>query len=174
MVKIVWLVVFGVGLLLPIGCQRTQPQRPSNRSVAEVDSTELARLYFTQRMAEEANTALAQFVGQLDSAYVLDERGYWYRFVERNEQGEHLQKEQQVLVHLLVFTLQNEALFDQQMLVKVGQGSVPAAVDNILLTMAAGERVSLLVPWYQAFGAIGNEQVPAYMNVRIDLQVDNN
>ncbi len=164
----------GVGLLLPIGCQRTQPQRPSNRSVAEVDSTELARLYFTQRMAEEANTALARFAGQLDSAYVLDARGYWYRFVEKKEQSEHLQKEQQVLVQLLVYTLQNEALSDQQMLIKVGQGSVPAAVDNILLKMALGERVSLLVPWYQAFGAIGNEQVPAYANVRIELIVDNN
>ncbi len=157
------------GCLLGVSCQRTKPQLPSNR-VQEVDSTELRMALLTQRLVEEANTSLAQYVQGLDSAYVLELIGYWQRVPHRLD-GAKLQKNEKVLLHSKIYTLSGELLLDTEEVVTVGKREVPVAVDDFLVEMRAGECASLLIPWYAAFGAIGNENVPAYENVRIEIKV---
>ncbi len=168
--KIVWSLILGSWLLIPTGCHRTKPQVPANRKVA-VDSTALSAALMAQRLVEEANIAVAQFVHQLDSAYVLETGGYWRRIVHRTV-GNILQKEEHVDIHTRVYSLQGSMLVDAQQTVQVGKKEVPAAIDDILLQMRRGEVVSLIVPWYAAFGASGTAQVPAYENIRIEMKVE--
>ncbi len=168
-VKIVWVLILGSWLLALTSCQRTKPQMPSNRA-QEVDSTELRVALLAQRLVEEANTTLAHYVQGLDSAYVLELMGYWHRVPHRLE-GVKLQKNEKVLLHSKIYTLDGDLLSDAEEVITVGKREVPTAVDKMLEQMRTGECASLLIPWYAAFGAAGNGIVPAYENVRIEIEV---
>ncbi len=164
------IVLLGViGCLALVGCKRTKPQAPANRYV-QVDSTELAMALMTQRMVEEANNTLAQYVRRLDSAYALAQRGYWYRITQHTA-NDTIRKNQQVLAHIVVQDLQGQLLTDSEQSLIVGQQILPADVEAFLLQMCIGERASLLLPWYVAYGALGNEWVPAYANVRMEIEI---
>ncbi len=142
---------------------------PTNRHV-EVDSTELAMALVKQRMVEEANTVLARYVRSLGVPYVLERTGYWYRVVYHTT-NDTIRKNQQVLAHIVVQDLQGTLLTDSEQLLNVGKQEVPAVVDAFLLQRCIGERASLLLPWYAAYGALGNEYVPAYANVRMEIEI---
>ncbi len=167
--KILWALMLGAVLLMPMGCRRTRPQMPANRH-KQVDSTELAMALLTQRMVEGANNELALYVKGLDSAYVLERRGYWHRMVLRTD-GDTLGKDRETLLRVVVQDLQGKMLEDSEVNVVVGKQELPAAVDKYLQTMCVGECASLLVPWYAGYGATGTEKIPAYTNVRMTIQV---
>ncbi len=164
-----FVLLLGAWLLIPTSCQRTKPQSPSNRA-QEMDSTEMHMALLTQRLVEEANASLVQFVQGLDSAYVLERFGSWHRVTQRVK-GERLQKDDKVLLHSQTYTLQGDLLSDTEDVVTVGKREVPVAVDRLLTEMCAGESASLIVPWYAAYGATGNEVVPAYTNIRIEIEL---
>ncbi len=156
-------------MLGAIGCQRTKPQAPANRHKL-VDSTEMAQVLMTQRLVEEANIQVAQYANTSDAAHVFTEQGYWYRIVTHT-QNDIVRKEQRVIVRMVVHDLKGKLLFDNEQLVMVGKHDIPASVDLFLQQMRIGERASLLLPWYAAYGALGNDLVPAYANIRMEIEI---
>ncbi len=164
-----FILMIGSWLLFPMSCQRTKPQAPANRS-RQVDSTELAMALLTQQMVEGANTELARYVNTLDTAYTLDSRGYWYTKTRRTD-GDTIRKEQEALLRVVVHDLQGTLLTDSEVAIVVGKQALPAAIDAFLQQMCMGEKASLIVPWYAAYGATGTETIPAYENIRMEIEV---
>ncbi len=167
--KILWALMLGAFLLLPMGCQRTKPQAPANRHKS-VDSTELAMALLTQRMVEAADADVARYVRSLDAMYTLAERGYWYCKTQRR-QGDALRKDSEAKVRIVVQDLQGNVLEDSEVEVTVGKQALPVALDEYLLQLCVGEKASLVVPWYAAYGATGTNTIPAYTNVCVTIEV---
>ncbi len=155
-----------------LGCNKTKPQAPANRKT-EVDSTQMAMMLLTQRLVDEAITEVNSYILTLDSAYVQTPSGCWVRHVTKQE-GDTLTKGQHVRLHSIVSTLKGETLIDAENAIQVGSNEVVNAVDDVLLNCRYGERVSIIAPWMSAFGAAGNERVPGYTNVRIELEIYEN
>ncbi len=167
--KILWALMLGAVLLMPMGCRRTRPQMPANRH-KQVDSTELALALLTQRMVEGANADVARYVQDLDTTYTLAARGYWYCKTQCG-QGDALKKDSEARVRVVVQDLQGNVLDDSEVDVTVGKQALPIALDEYLLQMCVGEKASLIVPWYAAYGATGTNTIPAYTNVRVAIEV---
>ncbi len=121
-------------------------------------------------MVEKANTDLALYVKELDSAYTLAPRGYWYRKTV-STQGDTLRKNDEVTVRMLLHDLYGNFLEDAEANLIIGKQTLPIAIEDYLLHMCVGEKASLIIPWYDAYGTIGTNTIPAYTNIRVAIEV---
>ncbi|MBQ7698031.1 MAG: FKBP-type peptidyl-prolyl cis-trans isomerase [Paludibacteraceae bacterium] len=153
------------------GCPKTGPQRPTYRSgrqeVSMVDSTLLQAIETNQHLAEEADRALTMYV---DSGFAQQELGYWSRGMVTVDSV--LATGSVVTLHRRVYTMDSVLLEDVTEPVTVGQANQIQAVSDALTQMQRGQEVTLIVPWYLAYGSTGTAAVAPYTNVRIELKVE--
>ena len=164
---LIGLCILAIGTLT--ACHKTQPQNPSYRSgktTSETDSSLLQAIETNQHLAEEADRALSTFVSE---GYAQQELGYWTKGMYAVDRP--LQAGEQATVSLQVYSLGGELLLETTEQVTVGKTQMIQAVEDALLQMERPQTVSLLVPWYLAYGTTGTDRVPPYTNVRIELSV---
>ena len=77
-----------------------------------------------------------------------------------------------VTLHRRVYTMNSVLLEDVTEPVTVGQANQIQAVSDALGQMEKGQEVTLIVPWYLAYGSTGTETVAPYTNVRIEMKVE--
>jgi hypothetical protein len=132
-----------------------------------VDSTLLQAIETNQHLAEEADRALTMYV---DSGFAQQELGYWSRGMVQVDST--LAADTPVTLHRRVYTLDSLLVEDVTEIVTVGQANQIQAVNDALEQMTHGQEVTLIVPWYLAYGSTGTDAVAPYTNVRIELTVE--
>ncbi len=148
------------------GCVRTQPQRPTYHGHAPAEDTTLIQsVTFNQQMAEKAD---AQLIGYADG-YTLTEDSYWVRGLKPTDTP--LTDGETVKMHALFYRLDSTLLTDHTADATLGRIDEIPAIMSVIPQMNRGDSISLLVPWYLAFGSTGNGVVPPYENIRIELTI---
>ncbi len=150
-----------------MACGKTQPQRPTfkNRPQA-ADSTVVALVEVNQRMAADADSRLARYATE---DYALQEEGYWVSGLHDIETG--FSDSTQVCVRMQVYDTEGNLYEDRHETFCVGKTGDMRVLDPVLRQLHRGDSVSILAPWYMAYGSLGSQVVPPYTNVRIELRV---
>ncbi len=150
-----------------MACGKTQPQRPTfkNRPQA-ADSTVVALVEVNQRMAADADSRLARYATE---DYALQEEGYWVSGLHDIETG--FSDSTQVCVRMQVYDTEGNLYEDRHETFCVGKTGDMRVLDPVLRQLHSGDSVSILAPWYMAYGSLGSQVVPPYTNVRIELRV---
>lgn len=150
-----------------MACSKTQPQRPTfkNRPQA-ADSTVVALVEVNQRMAADADSRLARYATE---DYALQEEGYWVSGLHDIETG--FSDSTQVCVRMQVYDTEGNLYEDRHETFCVGKTGDMRVLDPVLRQLHRGDSVSILAPWYMAYGSLGSQVVPPYTNVRIELRV---
>jgi len=150
-------------------CHRPQPQIPSYKSGRAVvaDSALLQALEVNRHLAEEADRQLTRFAS---AGYAQMESGYWAKGLRDTDSP--LQEGETAQVHVRVLSLDSTLFEDTRLTVTIGKEQLPEAATDALRHMTRGGRVQLAVPWYLAFGSTGNNSVPPYTNVLIELETE--
>lgn len=165
-ILIVWLIVSAV----LAGCHHTAPQSPayrSGRQEVKTDSTLLQAIETNRHLAEEADRALTVYA---DSGFAQQELGYWSRGMAAVDNC--LAADSSVTLHRSVYSLDSLLIEEVTEEVTIGQSGQIQAVADALSQMERNQTVTLLVPWYLAYGATGSDKVAPYTNVRIELNVE--
>jgi FKBP-type peptidyl-prolyl cis-trans isomerase len=77
------------------------------------------------------------------------------------------------MLGLRIFDLRDSTLLeDIRETAQVGKYERMEALAALLSELHRGDSLSLLVPWYLAYGATGNEHVAPYSNIRIEIIVE--
>lgn len=155
-------------ILLWAGCAK-QPQ-PVRRlhDKQEPDSAMMAQMRFNMHMADAADRACQQAVGADSLRYTLDDFGFWYAKTLRTT-GDTLRTGQQLTIHFVMSELSGKTIADVQDLFTIGSGDLPTAINRSLTQMCMGERMTIIAPWYTAYGIEGTPLIKPYTNLRIIL-----
>ena len=105
-----------------------------------------------------------------DSGFAQQELGYWSRGMAAVDST--LAADSCVTLHRTVYTLDSLLVEDVTEEVTIGQSNQIQAVADALAQMERGQTVTLLVPWYLAYGATGSDKIAPYTNLRIELTVE--
>lgn len=161
---IIWLGVIGV---LCSCTPKTGAQSPSTRNGqrTRTDTTLLQLIEINQHLAEEADRQVAQY----SEGYALNETGFWTRGLKTVDHP--LQEGEQVEIHIAVYGLDSTLYEHVAQTQTIGKIEHAQAVVEVLSEMEHGQHVSILAPWYVAFGGTGGHNVPPYTNVRIEVEV---
>ena len=168
-----------IGLLgLLTACNGHQgPQRPSRwmGHSPEPDSAQLQLLEFNQRMAAEADAELLRYVEAQSESYALYKLGVWVHILEPGDSDrEPYMYGQSCPLQMRVYALGKDQrlLSDRQGVFRLSGDQLPVAVMEIVPELSPGTHAELIAPWYSAYGVTGNDHVPPYQNVRIDLTIE--
>lgn len=155
-------------ILLWAGCAK-QPQPVRHlHDKQEPDSAMMAQMRFNMHMADAADRACQQAVGADSLRYTLDDFGFWYAKTLRTT-GDTLRTGQQLTIHLVMSELSGKTIADVQDLFTIGSGDLPTAINRSLTQMCMGEQMTIIAPWYTAYGIEGTALIKPYTNLRIIL-----
>lgn len=154
------------------GCRKNSPQ-PVRHLGEEttVDSTLLAKMEFNQRMASAADRECLAWIKNDSNAYTLDDFGFWYK-KENITNGETIQSGQTVQLHVMVHELNGNLLADLEDAFVLGSDNMPIAMNRALKAMRIGEEMTIVTPWYLAYGAEGKGIIKPYTNLVITLEIE--
>ena len=156
--------------LLLAACGPQDLQRPTfhgSRREVRVDSTLLQTIELNQHLAQEADRELTRYV---EEGYAQCESGYWAKNLRVVDHP--LQEDVSVTMQMQVFLLDGQQVEQIREQVVVGKVGRMQALADAVGQMERGQTVSLIVPWYLAYGATGNEHVPPYTNLRVELTIE--
>ncbi len=173
MKRLVWITI----AIALVGCAKTAPQRPSQRSgqPPRVDSTVLGMIEVNERLAEEADKEVAQWIANHPAAHFHQmECGAWR--LQRDEAtslraqtAPTPQPKEKWTIHYQVRHLDNTLAEDIEGTYTIARGELPAAIDEAVQQMIADETTTLIAPWYSAFGMKGTDHIKPYENVIITI-----
>lgn len=171
----------GIGLVgaalvcsLLVACGKVAPQRPSQRSgeKPKEDSTTLALMEMNQRMVIEADKQVSAYAQEKEETYSLMDISNTWLFVQEKGEGDTAPKEgEQWEMHICTRTLQGKLLCDVEQTYAIGKGELLPCIDIATDELRHGERLIMLAPWYAAYGMHGNETVPPYTNVILEIEI---
>lgn len=160
-------------LMLMVGCGGKAPQTPSQRKgqAPEADSATLALMEMNAQLAIAADKAVMDAVQTQEETYALYDGQTWMHVLEKGDTDEILMPGQEYSMHMRIYTLDGRMLEDTDGTYRLAKAELPAGIDGTIRELHRGAKARLFVPWYMAFGPKGNEHVPPYENVRIDLEI---
>lgn len=152
-----------------MACGNNKPQIPTYHKgkTATQDTALLTLLRINEQMSAEADRQVLNYA----AGYSQWENGMWTRGY-RNEKTT-LQENESVVLSLRIFDLSDSTLLeDIRETAKVGKYERMETLAALLPELHRGDSISVLAPWYLAYGATGNEHVAPYTNVRIEVIVE--
>lgn len=161
-------------IILPACRKQVRPQAPANRPI--VDSEALELVLSNMQLAERTTDELARSVHLSGLPFAQYEQGYWaMRTVTSDspllEDNEEVTLAMQVSEMLLPKIDSGRPIENSQLTVHVGKRETIAAVDMLLAEARRGERYTVLVPYFFAYGVAGNGEVGPYANLRVELEI---
>lgn len=154
------------------GCRKNSPQPVRHLGEENtVDSTLLAKMEFNQRMASAADRECLAWIKKDSNAYTLDDFGFWYK-KENITNDETIQSGQTVQLHVMVHELNGNLLADLEDAFVLGSDNMPIAMNRALKAMRIGEEMTIVTPWYLAYGAEGKGIIKPYTNLVITLEIE--
>ena len=148
-------------------CHRQRPQLPSNKR--SEDTTAVALINARRQLVEATDREITQFMTKQDSTFVLNDLGFWYQITSRSSLPRFLNNES-VELSLREYDLQGRLLSDIHTTIVIGKRQETLVVDEALLLMRHGEKARIIAPWYLAYDQAGNDIIPPYTNLIIDIQ----
>ena len=166
--------IIAIVALLMVSCGGKGPQIPSQRKgeAPKADSTQLALLELNQHLAETADAELLRFVQAQEEPYAQYELGTWVKIIDIGQtEKDRIQRGEECTVHMRVRSLAGKLYSDTEQTFKAGKYELPTAIDANITEWHHGARMTLIAPWYAAYGIKGTAQVPPYENVIIELEI---
>lgn len=145
-------------------CVKQAPQLPANKT-NRFDSAAVALVQVNERLIESEDSLLKDYVSKSDSNFVKHETGFWYKINQRAA-GTKPKANVSCSVNYSVYTLGGDFLFRKDEAIVVGKKQIIKGVEEALLMMHPGEKATLIVPWYLAYGMKGNpKEVDLYTSI---------
>ena len=169
------------------GCQHKQSRGLCANKDNAVDSSAINEVLDYQKKAFEAENEVIAFV-KVDSTnrWVQHEFGWWYRYTHMSDDHDDygsfvLKLDTCYLIHEFVYDLSGALIVDAVRVFDAhredGQTiseNEPFAYQFTIPDLSPTDTVMMLVPWYLAYGAIGNTYIQPYANIRVLLALHTN
>ena len=172
------------------GCAPQAPQRPSQRSgqTPKPDSMTLAMVELHQRLVDAADVELINYIRNHPDQWISQNDGSWYspnlsaEGAPTNTNNSKLSNQTATLhstlstlnsisLRLITRDLDGKLLSDVEGEYELGKCQLPEAVENVITTQLSTFNFKIAAPWYVAYGSKGNDAVPQYQNVIIEVYI---
>lgn len=161
-----------VWLLLLVSCQKQLPQLPANKNYA-IDTVGEGLLKINEALILSEDSILTDFISKSDSNFTKHKQGFWYK-MNLHTKSETLKTDSKCTIRYSVYLLDGKFCKTEKSTIVIGKNQVVTGVEELLKQMHKGEKATLVLPWYLAWGMKGDgERIPPYTSVLIYLQLDN-
>lgn len=124
---------------------------------------------------KENETLIEQYIQSNKLAAIRDTSGLHYVVHVANPSGRRPSRGESVAISFKMFTLQggfiDSASVKEPFTFPFGAGVMLPGLERGISQLRQGEKATILLPFYLAFGNVAYERVPAYSAIRVELEV---
>ena len=159
-------------LFVFFSCSRPAPQIPANKPDAN-DSMGMAVVQANEKLIMAEDSLVRIYVNKTDSVFQKYKSGFWYK-INYPTKHQPVKTGGKYRIQYSVYTLDNKFLLNETKRVETGKREIIRGLDEMLLLMHPGEKATLIIPWYLAYGLKGDlKTVGPYTSVKVYLYVYN-
>lgn len=153
-------IVFLLALTLLASCKEPEARRPvtySKTYTLEATTDELKKINSIEERKVEA------YIKRDSTAtYTVSPNGYWYQYISKNDQESRTpQKGDIVELSFEILDLNNQTIYSKEELgvkeYRVDKEDFIPALQQGIKSMKKGETVKFVIPSYNAFGVVGDD-----------------
>ena len=151
-------ILIGVILVL-FSCKQQEARRPiskSNSYTLADTSEQMKKLNQIEESKVKAYIALDRLTD-----YTASSNGYWFAYLNKVEEGVSPNAEDIVQISYEIFDLNNQLIYSKEELgiktYKVDKEDFIPALQQGIKSMKMGETLKFVIPSYNAFGVVGDE-----------------
>jgi len=151
-------------------CSRPAPQIPANKPDAN-DSLGLAVAQANEKLIIAEDSLVKEYVIKTDSGFRHHKSGFWYK-INYPTNLQPLRANGRYRIQYSVYTFDNKFLLNETRWIETGKRQIIRGLDEALMLMRRGEKATLIIPWYLAYGLKGDlKTVTPYTSVVVYLYV---
>lgn len=151
-------------------CTRPAPQIPANKPDAD-DSLGMAVVQANEKLIIAEDSLVNVYANKSDSGFSRHKSGFWYK-INHSTHQQFLKANGKYRIQYSVYSLDNKYLLNETKWVETGKRQIIRGLDEALLLMRRGEKATLIIPWYLAYGLKGDlKTVSPYTSVKVYLYV---
>ncbi len=121
-------------------------------------------------LAQAADDELLRIVSAQEEPYALYDGNVWMLIIDRGN-DQLPSPTGSCPLRLRTYALDGKLLLDAEGTYALGKNELPGAVEWNIDELHPGGKARMYVPWYMAYGQQGNDHVPPYENVIIELEL---
>ena len=152
--------LFFIVIVFFVGCSKIEPRRPVNPK----PSTTLFKETIDESKKLNKNEALkiaALIKNDSTNTYIQSSSGFWYTYIYKIEEDLPTPKVgDEVLIQYTISDLNDSIIYDKKELglktYKIDKEDFISGLQNGIKLMKTGETITFVLPFYNAFGIIGD------------------
>ena len=144
-------------------CIKQAPQLPSNKGI-EIDHTEASLLKINHKLAIREDSILKDYAITIGS-FKKNDIGFWYNIYHLGN-GKMIRDSSICKFSSKLLLLNGKMLESNLNQFVIGKKQMIVGLEEGLKLMHKGDSATFIIPWYLAYGMLGNEPlVPPYTSI---------
>jgi hypothetical protein len=156
-------------IYLAIACTRQTPQLPANKAI-ESDSVGIAIQTSNQRLITGEDSIIASYVSTRTEKFQKTSSGLWI-YSEKTAKTTKLKNGDNCKIKYRIYSFTDSLLDQKTEFIIIGKKQVVNGIEEAILLMNNSDSAILIMPWYLGYGMKGNENVPPYTSVVVNLEI---
>lgn len=164
--------VFFTAITLTVSCGKQQPQLPSNKRDTSLDTMQLALQEINYLLAKREDSLLGEFVKTKIPGFKKSDLGFYYDIPKVDDLPNEMQQRKTALIRYKVFDLESNLRFEvARQNVEFRKKEFPIGMEAAAQMMRIGQKANFIIPWHLAYGVNGNEFVPPFTSVMVEMEI---
>lgn len=137
-----------------------------------VDTVALGMMEVNKKLTQHEDSTLAAYVAGTDSGYIHNEMGFWYK-TETKTGNPHPAANEKCRIEYSVYALRDNTLLKNTVEnIVIGKKNTVRGIEEGIKLMHKGEKATLILPWYLAYGMKGDGQnIAGYTSVKVIVRL---
>lgn len=152
-------------------CIKQAPQLPSNKVIER--NTDNATLLKINNTLTHREDSLIRIVAERNGNFKKSSIGFWYKIFHIGH-GASIKDSVSCVFDFQSFKLNNTLIKAGSEKIIIGKKQTITGIEEGLKMMHSGDSATFIIPWYLAYGMIGdNEVIPPYTSLIYKIKVKN-
>ncbi|MDO9154740.1 MAG: FKBP-type peptidyl-prolyl cis-trans isomerase [Paludibacter sp.] len=147
-------------ILLMFSCTKPAPQLPSNKG-NQADTVSKSLLKINEELIIREDSLIAELIKNKYPDFKKHSFGFWYKTDPLSKRLLLKDSDKCTLIYSLS-ALNGEKLIEKKITITIGNKEIIPGIEACLKLMSKGDKATIIVPWYLAYGlkGHGNEIAP--------------
>lgn len=133
---------------------------------------QLALQEINYQLTKREDSLLGEFVKSKAPGYTKSDLGFYYEMPKSEGLSKELSQRKTALIHFKVYDLESNLRFEvARQKVEFQKKELPIGIEAAAQMMRIGQKANFIIPWHLAYGVNGNEFVPPFTSVVVEMEI---
>lgn len=147
-------------------CQKSA-QRPANKATKS-EQTKEALTQLNKKAILQEDSLITNWITAQSIPFQHTQEGIW---IAKSTTATPLAQRSEIFLTYQAYNLQNRLLDSGEKRIHFKKKEIPIGLEKGLKYFNIGEKGTIVIPWYLAYGMLGNKKIPPYTSLKYQIEL---